>query len=273
MSRMLEALQLVLPLFKQITGNDVQVSLCDREKTLAVWPANGFKVSAARAGMRLEWSDPIQRDMLDAMDKGSQNMNYLSADVCGVPLKSISTPVVDNGQVVGVVGCLYSVAGESAIQGTIRQLDADMRESKSGIDEIAKEAADLAAKLRAITLVTDQVKDAAGKASNLVNSIQKTANKSNMLALNASIEAARAGEAGRGFTVVATEMGKLAQVSEASAKEIRESLYQINDAVEKVESAVHEANEVATMQVSCTEDVNRKLAAVTATVKEITAKN
>lgn len=43
-----------------------------------------------------------------------------------------------------------------------------------------------------------------------------------LLAFNASVEAARAGEAGKGFSVVAEEVGKLAQLSGHAAKEISE---------------------------------------------------
>jgi len=60
----------------------------------------------------------------------------------------------------------------------------------------------------------------AEKIREITDLITDIADKTSLLALNASIESARAGEAGKGFSVVADEISKLADSSTTSAKEI-----------------------------------------------------
>lgn len=87
-----------------------------------------------------------------------------------------------------------------------------------------------------IGVTTDNVVQIEG----MVRDLTKVSKKQNILALNASIEAARAGEAGRGFNIVAGEMGKLSAMATekyaaiiSKAGEIDESLKRINAEFER----------------------------------------
>lgn len=68
------------------------------------------------------------------------------------------------------------------------------------------------------------------KINSFLANITAIANQTNLLALNASIEAARAGEQGKGFTVVASEIGKLAEMSNKTVKDINVIIEEINNA-------------------------------------------
>ncbi len=74
--------------------------------------------------------------------------------------------------------------------------------------------------------------------------IHSVAQRTNLLSLNASIEAARAGEAGRGFSVVAEEIRKLAESAGRSAEEISKLVNQIQSDTREVADEMRESSQV-----------------------------
>ncbi|HNI28095.1 MAG TPA: methyl-accepting chemotaxis protein, partial [Leptospiraceae bacterium] len=91
-------------------------------------------------------------------------------------------------------------------------------------DSVSKDAVLKFSKvLQIISAVSGDVEELGEKSKSInmiVDTITRISDQTNLLALNASIEAARAGDSGRGFSVVASEVGKLAEASRKSAKEI-----------------------------------------------------
>ncbi len=90
-------------------------------------------------------------------------------------------------------------------------------------------------KMEDMVQVVNNIATNSEKINKITEVIEKIANKTNLLSLNAAIEAARAGEHGKGFAVVADEVGKLALNSAQSSQEIAALVKQ---AVEEARSAV-----------------------------------
>ena len=126
-----------------------------------------------------------------------------------------------------------SAAAQTVSQGTSAQA-ASVEETTTSLEEMSASISQNAENSRLVEEMSAKGAgdaDASGKVVNetvvamktiaeKISFIEEIAYQTNLLALNAAIEAARAGEHGKGFAVVASEVRKLAERSQASAKEI-----------------------------------------------------
>ena len=93
------------------------------------------------------------------------------------------------------------------------------------------------------SVLIGELKNANQEMSNVIESIEDIAVRTNLLSLNSAIEAARAGDAGRGFSVVAGEIKRLATNSLASTKESTKI-------IENIQSKANEVMAVRTADVA-----------------------
>ncbi len=107
---------------------------------------------------------------------------------------------------------LISEEGQKAVEENIHV----MNNIRAQVESIAEQILDLSQQAQQI--------------GSIITAVNDLAEQTNLLALNAAIEAARAGEHGRGFTVVAMEVKKLAEQSQASTAKISSLIGEIQQA-------------------------------------------
>lgn len=143
----------------------------------------------------------------------------------------------------------------NSIVGSVKELDevsANMKkaddESEQIINELSVSNDKTIAAIKKIDASVHTTNESVEKIQEAVNLITSIASQTSMLALNASIEAARAGEAGRGFAVVASQISKLSEDSNSSAKTIEEIIHQLSADSEASVKIMAEVEEIIAEQ-------------------------
>lgn len=109
----------------------------------------------------------------------------------------------------------------------------DMGLLVKNVDLSVQNGAEVADKLKALDKHMEEM-------HSIVSIISGITSKTGLLALNASIEAARAGEAGRGFSVVATEISGMATQTSNATKQITSLIENVSTAIQEVVDVVYQ---------------------------------
>lgn len=134
--------------------------------------------------------------------------------------------------------------------------------------------------------IMDNTKDSSKKVSEVIWNLSTKSNEIgevvefingiteqiNLLSLNAAIEAARAGEAGRGFTVVANEVKKLAELSRESTLKISKLINEIQSDIKKSVEEVSNTNQSIDKQAVALKNTDDSLKKIETSVFEVTQK-
>lgn len=244
--KILDALMITLPIVKNIFGLDVQICLCDKEKTIGVWYADSFRMDTP-VGERIDPQKPGHDMMIKAMETGRGNSGILPEFVYGVAVDGIITPILEDGKIVGAVSAAVSIRDRKEIELSAENLNHNLINCQKIINENAQESSNLAAKLDTVRTFSYGIEELVKDTSTIVKKIQNNSHRSNILAINASIEAARVREKNNGFSVVANEMGDLAKISGESTKSISILLEKI---FVKIKGIMEEINTLADISIS-----------------------
>jgi Methyl-accepting chemotaxis protein (MCP) signalling domain len=148
---------------------------------------------------------------------------------------------------------------------TARSIAASAQTTSSAAAQTSHTVEDMREQVETIAQRTVELGRGGERIGDIMQLITEIAERTNLLALNASIEAARAGDAGKGFAVVASEVRKLAERSVRSAdsiKEIVSSVQQDTDAtIVATERGAKQASQVVELMHSTGDELDHALRA------------
>jgi methyl-accepting chemotaxis protein len=195
------------------------------------------------------------RETLDALGAASRQMGETSGNMSSISERT-------SGQV------QEAVRASGTASSSVQSVAAASEELSSSINDISRQvshAANIAQRAVAQARETDGtvqgLAQSAGRIGEVVELINSIAGQTNLLALNATIEAARAGEAGRGFSVVATEVKSLATQTAKATEEISQQISAVQkvageamEAIKAIGGTIAEVSEVATAIAAAVEE-------------------
>jgi heme-based aerotactic transducer len=128
----------------------------------------------------------------------------------------------------------YDIARKRWEQNISEQILHTISEMNTLSGQLAHTMIEMAEKIQGVTEGTKSIQEQSQHSMSLVGAVQNLSSQSNLLGLNAAIEAARAGESGRGFSIVATEVRKMAEQSKTHAVDIERQLTNVTNQVSQL---------------------------------------
>ncbi len=169
----------------------------------------------------------------DAVTQTKEAMKEVSIGTTDTA-ESLQEQLVSSEDIHNHVKIVYDMSKQ--LQGSMEETNHEVQNGKNNISSLMQQANESSKTSLELVPQLKELNEQMSKMHSIIEIITGIASQTNLLALNASIEAARAGEAGRGFNVVAGEIGSLSGQTQSATVTITELIQQVSI---KIDSVVH----------------------------------
>ncbi|NLB52352.1 MAG: chemotaxis protein [Syntrophomonadaceae bacterium] len=194
----------------------------------------------------------------------------IDTEWAGKSFKSVTAPIKNQeGNTIGCISLLLSLEGQAKLEKVADTITSSSDKLSSSSEEISSSAAYLSNNIIEVLNNTEEIVELIQKTNNILDFVNEVASNSRLLGLNAAIEAARAGDAGKGFSVVADEIRKLAEKSAQSVKDTKVILSSISDKADILLKKINEVSKKAETQAAVTEEISASILELSTTSSQI----
>ncbi|MFZ5632471.1 MAG: methyl-accepting chemotaxis protein [Bacillota bacterium] len=239
------------PAIGWLWGPEVALEVSDTKKYL--YYRDGLQLK-----LPISPGDEIREGSLagDALRTNSRIFKAVGAEVFGIPYQGICVPIQDPaGLPVGTIGIAVPTSRQDELRKMAQQLESATGLLGSVSSNLAGASQQLAAASQELAASTGDIGSRIKSMDALLSLIREVASQTHLLGLNAAIESARAGAYGRGFTVVAEEIRKLAARTNNSVKEINATLLDVRENTSRLAAMVDRVSSSAGQQAGGVQEI------------------
>lgn len=123
----------------------------------------------------------------------------------------------EQGEIIGLIGFAHDITVEKRLEEENKIAAQMIKEQQDAVETMMVE----------LSAIPEKISD-------FVTGIAYISKQTKMLAINAAIEAARVGEHGRGFEIVAREVGELSDRSSKATEQVWEAIEEVNSLIQEI---------------------------------------